>query len=230
MEEYSIKRIVNILNKDSNEKDHLMEVEVFELYQELETYYHSALDKVETKLIIIDRELSSNSHEGRKNSIHQVQKRIKKFKSIVNKLDKKQLPISKENIVNHIHDFAGLRVICSYSDDITTLIDSLSRHPDIKILKVKNYLENPKPSGYRSVHVVIEIPVYFLKETKQMKVEIQFRTIAMDFWASLEHSLRYKNHFENSSLSKRLEKVATDISTLENEMLDIRREIEALGK
>ena len=77
MEEYSIKRIVNILNKDSNEKDHLMEVEVFELYQELETYYHSALDKVETKLIIIDRELSSNSHEGRKNSIHQVQKRIK---------------------------------------------------------------------------------------------------------------------------------------------------------
>lgn len=230
MEEYSIKRIVNILNKDSNEKDHLMEVEVFELYQELETYYHSALDKVETKLIIIDRELSSNSHEGRKNSIHQVQKRIKKFKSIVNKLDKKQLPFSKENIVNHIHDFAGSRVICSYSDDITTLIDSLSRHPDIKILKVKNYLENPKPSGYRSVHVVIEIPVYFLKETKQMKVEIQFRTIAMDFWASLEHSLRYKNHFENSSLSKRLEKVATDISTLENEMLDIRREIEALGK
>lgn len=229
MNEYPITQIVDILNKEPSVSDHVMEVEVFELYQELETYYRSALDKVETKLIIIDREINSNSHRGRKNSIHQIQKRIKRFKSIIYKLNKKQLNYSKETIIDNIQDFAGLRVICSYSDDIYQLIDSLSQHPDVKVLKLKNYIENPKPSGYRSVHVVIEIPVYFLNETKKMKVEIQFRTIAMDFWASLEHSLRYKNDLNNPDLINKLQHIADDIDHLENEMLTIRNAIDKLG-
>lgn len=229
MNEYPITQIVDILNKEPSVSDHVMEVEVFELYQELETYYRSALDKVETKLIIIDREINSNSHRGRKNSIHQIQKRIKRFKSIIYKLNKKQLNYSKETIIDNIQDFAGLRVICSYSDDIYQLIDSLSQHPDVKVLKLKNYIENPKPSGYRSVHVVIEIPVYFLNETKKMKVEIQFRTIAMDFWASLEHSLRYKNDLSNPDLINKLQHIADDIDHLENEMLTIRNAIDKLG-
>lgn len=229
MNEYPITQIVDILNKEPSVSDHVMEVEVFELYQELETYYRSALDKVETKLIIIDREINSNSHRGRKNSIHQIQKRIKRFKSIIYKLNKKQLNYSKETIIDNIQDFAGLRVICSYSDDIYQLIDSLSQHPDVKVLKLKNYIENPKPSGYRSVHVVIEIPVYFLNETKNMKVEIQFRTIAMDFWASLEHSLRYKNDLSNPDLINKLQHIADDIDHLENEMLTIRNSIDKLG-
>ncbi|MGX7125512.1 GTP pyrophosphokinase [Enterococcus viikkiensis] len=228
MIEYSITQLMDILNKESSETNHVMEVEVIELYQELDTYYRSALDKVETKLLIIDRELSSNSHVGRKNSIHQVQKRIKRFKSIVSKLNSKRLNYSKENIINNIHDFAGLRVICSYTDDIYILIDSLSRHPDVTILKLKNYIENPKESGYRSVHVVIEIPVYFLEETKKMKVEIQFRTIAMDFWASLEHSLRYKNNKENPELSEKLQAISDEINQLETQMFSIRNEIENL--
>lgn len=228
MREYPISQLVDILNKEENVADHVMDVEVFELYQELATYYRSALDKVETKLLIIDRELSSNSHQGRKNTIHQIQKRIKIFRSIVNKLHNKQLNFSKENIVENIHDFAGLRVICSYSDDIYTLIDSLSRHPDVKILKIKNYLDQPKPSGYRSVHIVIEVPVYFLKETKNMTVEIQFRTIAMDFWASLEHSLRYKQELKNPELAEKLQDIAGSINALENEMLTIRQAIDEL--
>ncbi|MDT2640725.1 (p)ppGpp synthetase [Enterococcus dongliensis] len=228
MVEYPITQIVDILNKKESVTEHVMDVEVVELYQELEVYYRSALDKVETKLLIIDRELSSNSHQGRKNMIHQLQKRIKRFKSVVNKLNSKQLNFSKDTIINNIHDFAGLRVICSYSDDIYILIDSLSHHPDIKILKTKNYLEHPKPSGYRSVHVLIEVPVYFLKETKQMTVEIQFRTIAMDFWASLEHSLRYKNDWKSPELSEKLQTIADNINDLENDMLTIRKAIDRL--
>jgi putative GTP pyrophosphokinase len=229
MLEIPIAHLVDILNKEPDVSDHVMGVEAIELYQELTVYYHSALDEVETKLLIIDRELGSNSHRGRKNSIHQIQKRIKRFKSIVDKLNRKQLNYSKETIITNIQDFAGLRVICSYSDDIYALIDSLKRHPDIQILRIKNYLEKPKPSGYRSVHVVIEIPVYFLNDTKRIKVEIQFRTIAMDFWASLEHSLRYKNKLENPVLSEKLQNISNDIDRLENEMLTIRKEIEHLS-
>ena len=113
---------------------------------------------------------------------------------------------------------------------ISTLINSLSHHPDITILTIKDYLKHPKPSGYRSVHVVLEVPVYFLEETKKIKVEIQFRTIAMDFWASLEHSLRYKNNLENPELSEKLQGISDDIEHLENEMLAIRKEIEGLSE
>ena len=230
MSEFPIVQLLDIVNKEPSVSDHVMGVEAIELYQELTVYYRSALDEVETKLLIIDRELGSNSHSGRKNSIHQIQKRIKKFKSVVNKLHKKQLNYSKEIIIDSIQDFAGLRVICSYRDDIYAIIDSLRRHPDIKILKTKDYLENPKPSGYRSVHVVIEVPVYFLEDTKKIKVEIQFRTIAMDFWASLEHSLRYKNDLENPAISEKLQKIAEDMDHIENDMLAIRKEIEALSE
>lgn len=230
MSEIPIEELINILNKESNATNRALGVEAIELYQELEVYYHSALDEVETKLFIIDRELSSNSHRGRKNSIHQIQKRIKRFKSVVNKLNRKQVNYSKQAIIANVRDFAGLRVICSYSDDIYTLINSLSHHPDITILTIKDYLKHPKPSGYRSVHVVLEVPVYFLEETKKIKVEIQFRTIAMDFWASLEHSLRYKNNLENPELSEKLQGISDDIEHLENEMLAIRKEIEGLSE
>lgn len=226
MHEFPIVQLIEIINKESHVSNHIKGVEAVELYQELEVYYRCALDEVETKLLIIDRELSSNSHRGRKNRIHQIQKRIKRFKSVIYKLHQKQLNFSSQTIIDHIQDFAGLRVICSYSDDIYKLIDSLSRHPDIHILTIKDYLKHPKPSGYRSVHVVLEVPVYFLEDTKRIKVEIQFRTIAMDFWASLEHSLRYKNNLENPELAKKLQDISDDIERLENEMLNIRKAIE----
>ncbi|MGM0158126.1 hypothetical protein IGI47_002452 [Enterococcus sp. AZ191] len=176
MSEIPIEELMNILNKESNatSPSRALGIEAIELYQELEVYYHSALDEVETKLFIIDRELSSNSHRGRKNSIHQIQKRIKRFKSVVNKLNRKQLDYSEQAILANVRDFAGLRVICSYSDDIYTLINSLSHHPDITILTIKDYLKHPKPSGYRSVHVVLEVPVYFLEETKKSKLKFNF--------------------------------------------------------
>ncbi|WP_277988535.1 hypothetical protein [Enterococcus sp. DIV0660C] len=115
-------KMTSILNKDSYTEDHFMEIEVYETYQELETDHEAALKKVETKLLIINRELSGVKYTGRKDRIHQIQKRIKTFKSFVNKLAKKGLDLSKENIVRSIHDVAGLRVICSYTDDIITLL------------------------------------------------------------------------------------------------------------
>jgi putative GTP pyrophosphokinase len=201
-------------------------VEVLTDYMQLTVNYQSAMDEVTTKLKIIDRELSSGTTIGRKNAIHQIQTRIKSLKSIVRKLDKKGLDYSPTIIEQNLADIAGIRVICSYTDDIYLILDSLLQQTDVKVLRIKDYIKQPKPSGYRSLHVIVAIPVFFLKQTRQLKVEIQFRTIAMDYWASLEHGLRYKNNLAHSELTKRLEKAAVQINDLETEMLAIRQKLE----
>lgn len=201
-------------------------MEVLTDYMQLTVNYQSAMDEVTTKLKIIDRELSSGTTIGRKNAIHQIQTRIKSLKSIVRKLDKKGLDYSPTIIEQNLADIAGIRVICSYTDDIYLILDSLLQQTDVKVLRIKDYIKQPKPSGYRSLHVIVAIPVFFLKQTRQLKVEIQFRTIAMDYWASLEHGLRYKNNLAHSELTKRLEKAAVQINDLETEMLAIRQKLE----
>ncbi|MFV0559790.1 MAG: GTP pyrophosphokinase family protein [Enterococcus sp.] len=227
MKEYSIKEIQEILDKETHKEGKFMEIEVFELYMLLEMYYQSALEEVETKLKIIDRELSTRFTNSKKNSIHQIDHRIKRFKSVVHKLNIKKVDFSSQNIREHVRDFAGIRVICSYTDDIYLILDSLTQQSDVTLIEVKDYIKHPKPSGYRSVHAIVEIPVFFLDETKYLKVEIQFRTIAMDFWASLEHGLRYKqNELKDPTLSKQLEQIASEISEIEDRMLTIRKEIE----
>ncbi len=224
--QFPTNELIKLIN-DEDPKSHSY-VDVMEAYRALIIYYQSAIDEVETKLKIIDRELSSPASIGRSNMIHQIQSRVKTFRSIVFKLDRKGLPFSKEIVFEELSDVAGIRVICAYADDIYLILDSLSSQTDINILEIKDYISNPKPSGYRSLHVILEIPVFFFKETKYIRVEVQFRTIAMDFWASLEHGLRYKQGVSDPELARRLEESATLISGMEEEMLAIRNGIEGI--
>lgn len=196
-------------------------------YQLLELWYQSAIDEIVTKLKIIDRELNTQETVGRSNTIHHIDSRVKTLASISQKLSKHGSDFSLGNVEKELNDVAGVRVICAYQDDIYMVLDSLSRQSDVTIMTVKDYIKNPKSSGYRSVHVVLEIPVYFLEEVKLMKVEVQFRTIAMDYWASLEHGLKYKKEVDDVHLSERLVKTANMIDLLEEEMLAIRLGIEA---
>lgn len=223
---YCTDELLQIMNNENSDSNSYLGA--LEIYRELIIYYQSAIDEVETKLKIINRELTNSNIVGRNNTIHQIQSRVKKLKSIIIKLNRNKQSFSKEIVERELTDVAGIRVICSYVDDIYMMLDSLSEQSDITILEVKDYIKEPKPSGYRSLHVILEIPVFFFKETKQVKVEIQFRTIAMDYWASLEHGLRYKDSEITPCLSQRLEKSATKIAEMEEEMLAIRNAIEAL--
>lgn len=225
--EYSTKELIDLINNE-NPKENTY-IGVFEVYQELLIYYQSAIDEVETKLKIINRELTASNIVGRNDMIHQIQSRVKTLNSIVKKLDRKELSFSSPIVEEELADVAGIRVICSYVDDIYLILNSLSHQSDINILEVKDYIENVKPSGYRSLHVILEVPVFFFRDTRKVKVEIQFRTIAMDYWASLEHGLRYKEGEINHELSKRLEDSSKIITLMEEEMLNIRNEIEGLG-
>ncbi|MBO0476505.1 (p)ppGpp synthetase [Vagococcus sp. DIV0080] len=224
--EFSSKELMDIMNNDDPRANIYMGA--FDIYKKLIIYYQSAIDEVETKLRIIDRELTNSNIVGRNNTIHQIQSRVKKIGSIATKLDRKGYSFSREIVEEKLADVAGIRVICSYTDDIYMILDSLSHQTDVTILEIKDYIKEPKPSGYRSLHVILEIPVFFFQETKKVKVEIQFRTIAMDYWASLEHGLRYKDSHIDSKLSERLEVSAKVIAQMEEEMLAIRNEIEAL--
>lgn len=224
--EYSTEELIKLVN-DTDPQSHYY-VGAFETYRSIIIYYQSAIDEVETKLKIIDRELNNSPKLGRSNTIHQIQSRVKTLRSIVMKLDRKGVGFSPEIVAQELSDVAGIRVICAYVDDIYMVLESLSHQSDIKIIEIKDYILDPKPSGYRSLHVIVEIPVFFFKETKKIKVEIQFRTIAMDYWASLEHGLRYKKSVNDKDLSDRLVSTAEVISKLEMEMLAIRNGIDGI--
>lgn len=163
--------------------------------------YHSAIKEISTKLEILNDEFQAkNKH----NPIEHMKSRIKTPKSILEKLEKKGLEKSMRSIRLHLNDIAGIRVICSFIDDIYLVADLLKSQDDITLISEKDYIKNPKHNGYRSLHLVLEIPVFFSEKTERVKVEIQIRTIAMDFWASLEHKLYYK--LENGKLPGNLPK------------------------
>ena len=157
------------------------------------TYYHCAIMEMETKFKVLDREFSL-AHD--RNPIADIRTRLKSPQSIIEKMEKLNLPLSIESMMENLSDVAGVRVICSFPEDVYLLADALLRQDDVKLLARKDYIANPKPNGYRSLHLIVELPIFFSRETVPMKVEIQLRTIAMDSWASLEHQLRYKKDFE----------------------------------
>ena len=165
--------------------------------KKLMTFYHCALMEVETKFKVISAELSLNYDS---NPIESIKTRIKSVDGILKKLKKKGLDVTTDNIENNIFDIAGVRVICSYEDEIYSLIESFLNQEDVYLVEIKDYIKNPKESGYRSVHLIIEIPIFLYNETKRVKVEIQFRTLAMDVWASLEHKIRYKKDLNDEKL------------------------------
>ncbi len=194
-------------------------------YRELMMMYTCALKEVQTKFEVLDTEFRVRYQ---RNPISSVSTRLKHTNSIMEKLDRYGYRFSLENIETYINDAAGIRVICSYIDDIYGIADALLQQDDLTLLTRKDYIINPKPNGYRSLHLIVEVPVYFADFKKRMKVEVQIRTIAMDFWASLEHQLKYKQNIsDQQSIVKQLKECADVISLTDQKMLGIRQQIEA---
>lgn len=158
-------------------------------YKELMAYYRCAMMEVETKFRVLNEELSL---EYDRNPIESIKTRLKSIESIADKLTRRNMPITVDNIEHHLRDIAGVRVICGFPSDIYTLSKAFLSQDDITLIQKKDYIANPKPNGYRSLHLIVEIPIFLHDEKRLMKVEVQFRTISMDWWASLEHKIRYK--------------------------------------
>ncbi len=192
-------------------------------FQEFMVMYNSALKEVCTKLEILNDDFNATYN---RNPIESIKSRIKSIESITEKMARKNLDITLENMMEHINDIAGIRVVCKYIDDIYTVASMLTRQDDITIINVKDYIKSPKENGYRSYHMIIEIPVFFANRKQLIKVEIQLRTIAMNFWASLEHQMRYKNVSANkNNIGTRLKNCAEIIADLDEEMQNIKDSI-----
>ncbi len=187
--------------------------------------YDCALSEVRTKLDVLNKELALRT---KRNPFEAIKMRIKTPVSIYNKLSSKGVDLTIENIENNLSDVAGIRVICSFVDDIYMLADCLAKQDDIRVLQRKDYIQKPKKSGYRSLHLIIEIPIFLTQEKEYMKVEVQFRTIAMDFWATLEHKMKYKKDIENAEvISEDLKFSADLINQIDMRMQQIREKIDA---
>ncbi len=197
-------------------------------WNEVLLVYRSALKEVNTKLEILNDEFQ---HVHRYNPIEHIKSRIKTSESIVKKLKRKGYESTIENMVEYVDDIAGIRIICSFTSDIYQIAEMLANQSDIKVLSIKDYLKNPKPSGYKSYHMLITVPIFLSNKTVETKVEIQIRTVAMDFWASLEHKIHYK--FEGNApdyIKEELVECARMVSDLDERMLAVNEEIQALSK
>lgn len=184
-------------------------------------YYRCAIMEIETKFNVLNEEFSLQYD---RNPINGMKSRLKSLASIKGKMEKKGLPFTVEDIEENINDIAGIRVICSFPNDVYMLADALLKQDDITLVKKKDYIENPKPNGYRSLHLIVSVPIFLAKEKRPMKVEIQLRTIAMDFWASLEHQLRYKKDFEfTENMAKELLYCADLSAELDSKMESLRK-------
>lgn len=191
----------------------------------LMSYYQCAVMEIETKFRVLNQEYSL---EYDKNPIEGIKTRIKSYDSIVRKIRRKNIPMSLTAIEENIKDIAGVRVICSFPEDIYELADSFLRQDDIVLIEKKDYIKNPKPSGYRSLHLIVQVPIFLQKNKKMVNVEVQFRTIAMDFWASLEHKLRYKQDIpadQAQQLQEELLACAAQSAQLDNRMQEIRKQL-----
>ena len=198
-----------------------------EPFRHLMTYYRCAIMEVETKFRVLDVQMSLHRES---NPIESIKTRLKSPESIFGKLQRRNLPLTLESIENNLFDIAGVRVICSFPEDIYFLAEALLRQDDVTLIERKDYIRNPKPNGYRSLHLIIEVPIFLQNETRRMKVEVQFRTIAMDFWASLEHRLRYKKSLETNEdydeISRQLKNCAELSAILDRWMENIRGQID----
>ena len=179
--------------------------------------YNSALKEMETKLEILNDEFQ---HVHKYNPIEHIKTRIKSPESIVKKLKRYGYESTIENMVKYVNDIAGVRLICSFTSDIYRLAEMIGNQSDLKVLSIKDYIKNPKPSGYKSYHMIVSVPIYLSNSVADTKVEIQIRTIAMDFWSSLEHKIYYK--FEGNApdyISRDLKECARMTAELDDKML-----------
>ena len=162
-------------------------------YSKLMAYYRCAIMEVETKFNVLNEEFSLQYD---RNPINGIKSRLKSIESIKEKLERKGLPYTVQAIEENLNDVAGVRVVCSFTADVYLLAEALLKQDDIQLIEKKDYIENPKENGYRSLHLIVSVPIFLAHEKRIMKVEVQLRTIAMDSWASLEHQLRYKKDLE----------------------------------
>lgn len=192
-------------------------------WESLMFLYNSALKEVTTKLEILNDEFI---HVHKYNPIEYIKGRIKSPESIVKKLKRHQLDINVDNMIDNINDIAGVRIVCSFTSDIYRIAEMIGKQNDLTVIYVKDYIRNPKPSGYKSFHMLVSVPIFLGEEVVDTKVEIQIRTIAMDFWASLEHKIYYK--FEGHApeyISQELRECAQIVSELDLKMLQLNEEI-----
>lgn len=193
-------------------------------YQDLMMQYRCAILELETKFHVLNTEFSLQHN---RNPIESIKTRLKSPHSIVEKMQRKGWELSPESIERNLSDVAGVRVICSFPEDIYILATLLTRQDDIVVVEIKDYIANPKPNGYRSLHLILGIPIFLSSGKKHMRAEVQFRTIAMDFWASLEHKLKYKQDIENAEqIALELKGCADTICQVDNRMQEIRRRID----
>ena len=186
--------------------------------------YECAMLEIKTKLDVLNKELSLQKS---RNPFETIKCRIKSPESILEKMKKNRIPLTIEDMEKNLNDIAGIRVICSFPDDIYMLADCLLAQDDITLVAKKDYIKKPKPNGYRSLHLIVEVPIFLTDEKKPVRVEVQFRTIAMDFWASLEHKMKYKKDIEKAeSIANELYYCAELITQLDGRMQQIREKIE----
>ncbi len=217
-------------NRENDKEDKLLPEVMFTQLQDtarewarIQLIYESALKQVNTKIEILNNEFTM-AHKY--NPIEHVTSRIKSPESIAKKLRHNDLEVTMENIVNCLNDVAGIRIICSFTSDIYRIAELISGQSDVTVIKVKDYIANPKPNGYKSYHLIVSVPVFLSEAVVDAKVEIQIRTIAMDFWASLEHKMYYK--FEGNApanIRRELKECADLVSFLDAKMLAINEEI-----
>lgn len=195
-----------------------------EKMQGLLLYYSYAIKEIRTKLEILNDELAFRT---RRNPIESIESRVKRPKSIIDKLRRKNFPVTVDSVYDNLHDVAGVRVICSFIEDIYDVAEMFLQQDDITLIEKKDYIRNPKPNGYRSLHLIVEVPIFLSDRCLRMKVEVQIRTMAMDFWAALEHQANYKKDIEGiDELVKELTECANIINQTDRRMQEIYHKIQ----
>lgn len=201
--------------------------EKFQGFQEFMMMYGCAIKEVRTKFEVLNDDFSVTYNY---NPIEMIKSRVKSPMSILGKIKRKGYEMNMDSVLGNINDVAGVRIICSFIDDIYKIAEMFTSQDDITVIEIKDYIKNPKPNGYRSYHMIVEVPVFFANRKQNMRVEVQFRTIAMDFWASLEHKMKYKKDIPNmEEVEKELTECANIIALTDEKMQSINNSISKLS-
>ena len=196
--------------------------------QQMMLLYESGIREIKTKLDILSDE---SRISGKPSPIDAIKSRIKSPRSIISKLKRRGFPITLQSMIDNLNDIGGIRVICPFIEDIYTVADMLMRQDDLTLIEKKDYIANPKPNGYRSLHLILEVPIFLAERTQPVRIELQIRTMAMDFWASLEHKIAYK--FEGNApegLLRELKECADVVDMLDKKMFSLNEAITAYAK
>ncbi len=229
MSESNPSSLIDIFRNQESRRQITAHLQSFALpYKELMAYYRCAMMEVSTKFNVLNEEFSLQYD---RNPIETIKTRLKSPEGVADKMARKGLPLTVEGIEENLYDVAGVRVICSFPSDIYMLADALLSQDDITLVERKDYIMHPKPNGYRSLHLIVEIPIFLHNMKKPMKVEVQLRTISMDWWASLEHKIRYKKDIEvPEHIRQELRECAEISARLDQRMEQIHQQLDPPGE